>query len=251
MRIPLALPRAPRTSFTRNSRGFARTIYGIIYSAESEGRGLICPICNKRKARRLCPARAQSICSICCGTEREVTIDCPSDCVHLVSSREYDISRLEIDWDKVPFPETKFQTGFAQTHGPLLIHLDHAVCEFAADHREAVDSDVLTALQTLAETYRTQASGIIYEKPLDYPLQRALYDHLKQAISEFRKEEEKRHGMTTVRDSDIRDALIFLTQLASIHLNGRPKGRAYLDLIRQQFPVEEFQRSASNIVLLS
>ncbi len=48
--------------------------------------------------------------------------------------------------------------------------------------------------------------------------------------------------MTTVRDSDIRDALIFLTQLAAVHENGRPKGRAYLDLIRQQFPKEEFEK---------
>ena len=100
---------------------------------------------------------------------------------------------------------------------------------------------LLAALQTLAETYRTQASGIIYEKPLDYPLQRALYDYLKAAISEFRKEEAQRQGMTTVRDSEIRDALIFLTQLCAVHVNGRPKGRAYLDLIRQQFPKEEFQ----------
>ena len=56
--------------------------------------------------------------------------------------------------------------------------------------------------------------------------------------------------MTTVRDSDVRDALIFLTQLCAIHENGREKGRAYLDLIRSQFPKEEFQKSASNIVLL-
>ena len=209
-----------------------------------------CPICNKRKVKRLCPARAESICSICCGTEREVTIDCPSDCVHLVTSRQYDRARLEIDWDNVPFPESKFNRSFADTHGPLLVYLDHAVCEFAADHREVVDTDVLAALQTLAETYRTQASGIIYEKPLDYPLQRALYENLKRAITDFREKEAQRLGMTTLRDSDIRDALVFLTQLCAIHLNGRPKGRAYLDLIRQQFPMEEFQKAASNILLL-
>ena len=48
--------------------------------------------------------------------------------------------------------------------------------------------------------------------------------------------------MTTVRDSEVRDALIFLTQLCAVHENGRPKGRAYLDLIRQQFPKEEFKK---------
>ena len=211
---------------------------------------MTCPICNKRKAKRLCPARAESICSICCGTEREVTIDCPSDCMYLLVSREYDLSRLEIDWAKVPFADVKFNRSFAETHGPLLVHLDYSICQFAADHREVVDTDVLVALQTLAETYRTQTSGIIYEKPLDYALQRGLYEHLKASIADFRKEETQRTGMTTLRDSDMRDALIFLTQLCAAHANGRPKGRAYLDLIRAQFPKEEFQKSGSNIVLL-
>lgn len=108
----------------------------------------------------------------------------------------------------------------------------------------------LAALQTLAETYRTQSSGIIYEKPIDYAVQRGLYEALKASIAEFRKQEAQRAGMTTLRDSDFRDALIFLTQLCAIHANGRPKGRAYLDIIRQQFPQEEFQKSGSNILLL-
>jgi hypothetical protein len=165
-------------------------------------------------------------------------------------SREYDLARLEIDWAKLPFPEIKFNRSFAETHEPLLLAIDSAICQFAADHREVVDSDVLVALQTLAETYRTQASGIIYEKPLDYALHRALYENLKTAIKDFRKDDARRVGMTTVRDSDVRDALIFLTQLCDAHSNGRPKGRAYLDLIRSQFPKEEFQKSGSNIVLL-
>ena len=54
-------------------------------------------------------------------------------------------------------------------------------------HREVADTDILAALQTLAETYRTQASGIIYEKPLNNPLQRALYEQLKAAIMGFRE----------------------------------------------------------------
>jgi hypothetical protein len=211
---------------------------------------LACPICEKRKAKRLCPARAESICAICCGTEREVTIDCPRDCPYLVASREYDATRREIDWSKLPFAGVKIQPSFAQTHGPLLSELDYAICEFAADRREVVDADVLAALQSLAEAYRTLASGIYYEKPPDYPLQRGIYEELKAAIADFKKDEAQRKGMTTTRDSDIRDALIFLTQLGAARANGRPKGRAYLDLLRAQFPEEEFDRPSSNIVLL-
>jgi hypothetical protein len=178
-----------------------------------------------------------------------VTIDCPRECLHLVSSRQNDMARLQIDWAKVPFPESKFTRQFAQTHGPLLYSLDRAICKFAAEHRVTVDTDVVAALQNLAESYRTQASGLIYEKPLDYSLQRALSEALKASIAEFREKEAQRVGMTTVRDSDVRDALIFLTQLAAVHENGRPKGRAYLDLIRSQFPKEEFEKPGSSILL--
>ena len=108
---------------------------------------MACPICNKRKPKRLCPARAESICSICCGTEREVTIDCPSDCMYLVAGREYDRDRMEIDWSKVPFPEVKFNRRFAETHGGLLVDIDYSICEFIAEHREIVDTDVLVALR--------------------------------------------------------------------------------------------------------
>ena len=209
---------------------------------------MVCPICGKRKAKRLCPARAESICAICCGTEREVTIDCPSDCTYLAASREYDASRRAIDWSQVPFAEVDIPNSFAREHGALLTELDYAISKFASEQRAVVDTDVLAALQALAETYRTLTSGIYYEQAPVSPLPRAIYEALKAAIEEFKKAEAQR-AVSTTRDSDIRDALILLTQLGATRANGRPKGRAYLDLLRAQFPAEEFRKPASNIVL--
>jgi hypothetical protein len=211
---------------------------------------LICPICQKRKAKRLCPARAESICTICCGTEREVTIDCPSDCAYLIDSREHDTTRREIDWSKLPFADTRIPISFAEAHGPLLLALDYGICRFARGDRSTVDADVLAAVQALAESYRTLSSGIYYEQPPNHARQRGIYAALKAAIEDFRKEEAKRATVTTTRDNEIRDALIFICQLGATSTNGRPLGRAYLDLLRSQFPEEEFQKPASNIVLL-
>ena len=39
-----------------------------------------CVICEKRKEKRFCPAVHGRICPQCCGEQREVTLDCPSDC---------------------------------------------------------------------------------------------------------------------------------------------------------------------------
>jgi hypothetical protein len=212
---------------------------------------MTCPICQKRKAKRYCPAKTQSICSVCCGTEREVAIDCPSDCPHLVASRQYDYERKEIDWTKMPFADTKIPASFVADHNPLVGALAYAICLYAKENRELVDSDLLASLGALAETYQTLARGIYYEKAPDYRPQREVYDRLKAAIEEHRKVESRRAGLGGARDADVSNALVFLAQLGFARTNERPKGRAFLDLLRSQFrSSEELSRPASDILLL-
>ncbi|MGO8736395.1 MAG: hypothetical protein ACLQVM_26780 [Terriglobia bacterium] len=210
-----------------------------------------CPICNHRKVKRFCPAKGENICSVCCGTEREVTIDCPADCPHLVDSRKYDEGRRQVDWSKVPFADVRIPFEFAQSHTPLLMALISSIGEYVRDHRQVVDTDAIAALQALAETYRTLSSGLYYEKPPDYLYRRELYSALKEALEKYKQMEAQRLGLATTRDGEIRDALTFLTQLGATRENGRPKGRAFLDLIRAQLGPETLAIPASNIVLLS
>lgn len=212
---------------------------------------MTCPICQKRKARRFCPARGDSICSVCCGTEREVTIDCPSECPHLIESRPHDYQRKEIDWTKLPFRETKIDPSLLTSRNTgVLTALAYAICEYASEDRALVDSDVEAAVRSLADTYRTLASGIYYEKPPDYRVQRELYDRLRAAIDDYRQEQTRASGLSTLRDADVREVLVFLAQLGYARSNGRPKGRAFIDLLRREFTSGEFGKSDSKIVLL-
>lgn len=211
---------------------------------------MTCPICEKRKAKRYCPAKVESICTICCGTEREVTIDCPADCPYLVESRRHEAERREIDWSAVPFSDVKIPASFVAEHEPLVMALGYAICLHARDNAEVTDLDIIAALQALAGTYQTLSSGIYYEKRPDYLLQRGLYDALKASIEDYKKMDSRRTGLTTVRDSDIRNALIFLTQAGATRSNGRPKGRAFLDILRSQFKSEELRKpSARQLVI--
>jgi hypothetical protein len=54
---------------------------------------LSCAICEKRKAERFCRAKGEKICAVHCGAEREVHIDCPSDCSYLISVHRYEDGR--------------------------------------------------------------------------------------------------------------------------------------------------------------
>ena len=49
-----------------------------------------CPICERRKAARYCPAKGEKICAVCCGREREVTINCAPDCAYLLAAHRYE-----------------------------------------------------------------------------------------------------------------------------------------------------------------
>src|SRR6266699_4156288 len=64
----------------------------ILFSVANASKGtpVSYPICEKRKAARFCPAKGEKICAVCCGTQREVTIDCPSDCSYLVAAHRYE-----------------------------------------------------------------------------------------------------------------------------------------------------------------
>ena len=81
-------------------------------------------------------------------------------------------------------------------------------------------------------------------------IQRGLYDALKAAIENYKQTESKNAEIQTIRDSEIRDALIFLAQLGATRTNGRPKGRAYLDLLRSQFKSDQLQKSSSGLLVV-
>ncbi|HLM80602.1 MAG TPA: hypothetical protein VK302_08205 [Terriglobales bacterium] len=47
-----------------------------------------CALCEERREKRFCPAVHGKICPQCCGEQREVTLDCPSECPYLLQARQ-------------------------------------------------------------------------------------------------------------------------------------------------------------------
>lgn len=52
-----------------------------------------CSKCNKRKAKRYCPALGSKLCSLCCGLLREKEIHCPPNCPFLEKHKSYQEKR--------------------------------------------------------------------------------------------------------------------------------------------------------------
>ena len=210
-----------------------------------------CPICQKRKPKRFCPAKGEKICAVCCGTEREVSIDCPSDCAYLVAARRYEAEHPRpVAPEELPHPEVEILSDLLHDRRAVVSGFSYHILKFALENRDTNDADALAALAALAETFRTLGTGLYYEKPPEAPLRRGLYAQLVHFVEEFRKQESQRAGFPALKDSEVFHLLVFLLRVGTRQTNGRPRSRAFLDFLRAQFPAAaELQPETPRIIL--
>jgi hypothetical protein len=208
-----------------------------------------CPICEKRKPGRFCPAKAEKICAVCCGTEREVSIDCPSDCGYLVSAHRYEEQHPRSLPADTPLLDVRITSDTIQGHGQFLSAIAFTIAKFCAAQPSIADPDVIAALGALAETYKTLSSGIVYEQPPTAHLQHELYDALSAFLAEA-KHNTSQAAFGNVKDSEIFHLLVFLYRMGLLRTNGRPRSRRFIEFLRGQFPgAKELKREESRIIV--
>ncbi len=215
-----------------------------------------CSICEKRQEKRFCPAVHSRICPQCCGEQREVTLDCPSDCVYLQQARQHEKPRSIEEVDKAAlFPAVEIPDHFLYDHEHLVLGLSFALAKAAQKDRSLHDTDVIAALDSIARSYETLVnSGLHYGAAMTNFSQQAVVQELQLMVKEYREAEEKHLGYSRLRDSEVLQALVFLLRMGYVRTSGRPLSRAYLDLLRGQFPADQSavssaQDSASRLIV--
>jgi hypothetical protein len=226
------------------------------------GTFLSCAICELRKEKRFCPAVHGKICPQCCGEQREVTLDCPSECPYLQQAREHANTQSErpaaLDREDL-FPEVEIPERFLYEREELILGLSFALAKSAradrslatpslADHsltafadRPLMDRDLIAALSSVAKSYQTLVnSSLIYEPATANVAHQAMVRDIGREIEtmvrEFREAEERHMGRTRLLDSDVLKALVFLLRMGLARTSGRPKSRAFVDFLFAQFP---------------
>jgi hypothetical protein len=194
----------------------------------------LCKLCEKKRARRYCPGVGVEICPGCCGTERENSIDCPSECEYLQEARLHE-HPAAFDEKDIPNQDIRVSEQFVREHENVVMWLALALARAMAAEK-GVDGDAREALDALIRTYRTLESGLIYETRPQNPYAVAIQEALKGSIEELRKHIAEESGMNTLRDADVLGALVFLQRLELQHRNGRRRGRAFYDFLRAYFP---------------
>src|SRR5438874_13255272 len=100
-----------------------------------------CAICKTRRARRWCPGVRGESCALCCGTEREVTVDCPLDCEFLREARRHERPAV-MDLEQAPNRDIRITEQFVAEHRELSAFLGRALAEAAFSTPGAVDLDL-------------------------------------------------------------------------------------------------------------
>jgi hypothetical protein len=197
-----------------------------------------CPICSLRKDKRFCPAIHGRICPQCCGEQREVTLDCPSDCPYLLQAREHEKPQPAVELNPSDlFLEVELSDQFMYEREHLILGLSFALAKSAHTNRALNDRDLIATLTSLAKSYETLVnSGLVYETPTANIAQQAIAAEVQTMVKEYREAEQKHMGATHLRDGDVLKALVFLLRMGHGRTSGRPKSRAFIDFLFAQFP---------------
>lgn len=189
----------------------------------------LCAICGKRKPKRYCPGVSGDICTLCCGTEREVTVQCPLPCIYLIESRTHD-ARREVAPGTLPHMDIQVDEAFLRRNESLMTMVALTMLKTSLFEGDIlVDTDVRDALAALTQTYRTLQSGLVYEVRPENPLAAKVVSAVQETVVKIR--EYLARDNARLDDRDVLKVLVFFQRMELSQWNGRPKSRGFIHFL--------------------
>ncbi len=208
----------------------------------------LCKICGKRRARRFCPAVQSDICTICCGTEREVSLSCPLECEYLREAHRHE-KPIPVNEAQQANSDIAVSEELLSKHEEFLLFCIYALLQAALRTPGAVDTDVIAVLEAEIQTYRTISSGLFYETKPENMVALAVQRSFAASLADYQKLRSEGELPSPVRDSTVLTILVFLHRIGQQNQNGRPRGRMFVDLLRRMTPEASVEERAPSIII--
>jgi hypothetical protein len=148
------------------------------------------------------------------------------------------------------FPQIQIEQKFLYEHEHLIMGISFALAKSARVQPAIHDQDLMGALTSMSSSQETLVnSGLHYEAHVPSPAQQALIAEVHSMLKQYRETEHQHLGYNRLRDSDVLRALVFLLRMAHTRTSGRPKSRAFVDFLSDQFPAQTPTAAASSIII--
>jgi hypothetical protein len=148
-----------------------------------------CKRCEKRKAKRFCPALGISLCNLCCGQIRQKEVHCPSDCPHLSKHTSYQEKRT-IEKKMASSHPPSYQEGNVledERLAWLALHIETPIKEYGEKSSSFSDKEALMALEFVRERIERKDRLILLPEE-KITTQNALGEAIFQMIEKCRYE---------------------------------------------------------------
>jgi hypothetical protein len=191
-----------------------------------------CPLCDRRKPRRACPARGDTICTVCCGTKRLVEIACPPDCPYLQTAERHPPASLKRQQEHDADVLLGAAVGFTEPQLRLFLLVQSFIARFRPTGLvRLIDQDVAEAAGTVAATMETATRGVIYEHQSASPVAEVLRRELQALLAEVGR------GAGTRFEREAAEVLRAIEKTAKHEIEGLPPGeRTYLEIVERTLP---------------
>lgn len=196
-----------------------------------------CGHCQRRKAKRSCPARRFGLCPLCCGHLRNREIACPPSCRHLAEHGSYQDQRLLGRKAETARPE-RGQDDLLKDErlAWLALHMEAPLRDLAAARPGFTDGDVILALEYAKEKL-AQGRGLIVLPGNELRAGNETGETVVQSAESCRYEGSVlltagSSGYTREEKVRVLDRLILAARSVA---RDNFKGRAYLDRIAASF----------------
>lgn len=189
----------------------------------------ICPRCNKRAAKRACPALRTAICSVCCARERAIELACPETCTYLqdaclrAGERDAELRMKDPALDRAII-------GATQRSLPLLFVVQGAILNAyrgikGGPMRDLKDAEILDAVDNAIKNLETEDSGLIYQHQAPTPRVDELSRGIREALDDIT---ERTPPDSRFRRSEVLKLLELVRAWIDAHMRNGEDDNSYL-----------------------
>lgn len=209
-----------------------------------------CVICDKRKAKRYCPAKRASICPVCCGEKRGVEIKCPLDCKYFVEGQKHHQQRVLKQRLRKEGAGSYVRRAELYNRNPAIFaRLEKIIADSFRANRSIKNEDLVSALELVKNTLETEKKGLIYQHQSDNRFANEISTRILIAVTED-KDSPDISGDRVTLDYAVSVVNEFLKE-AKFYAENDKNPQSYLIHILRYYPDEEAGPGAGSELIIA